>query len=985
MFFIEQIKQQFLLTLSAQNGEWSAAAIDQHYEQNQAVNDNVTPTPEGSQGPQTAETLAFQELNEELDAIDNDSTLVNRYTNILWNFLVKVRNGEIQWLSEDDSDFQRLLSLYKNKFEELKDMRNRGQEIEHVITHSMSQLQETVERGAAWEDIDDAIDKAYEQEIENKEKQETLNALVIQRTSYEWILREKIWELPSYIITEEITEQFQTPISTLINKDLVDDNGNDLSIDEKISELSDINTEILRLFWEFDRYIQDNTPEIIYTTIMIESMKEEVSWEMIEFRRMLFEDILWEEDDGKSLSEYKEHEKVQAFENQTPEWHQFGYSVIAIIEAFEEINVNESELNQEYGESLNYAIEWYERLYRSLSIVARDITELESGKSFGETRLELTHEWYKNLTLNEDGSLTEIWEAIANGDESIEPAANRLPNFEDLKMDQIQILKENWANFKNLFLVHPTGENFEWWLLQEWESYIINFSANEELSNKMDFSFIDSSAQQIEIDGTAVMFNQSGPLWAGYYDINNEQILLQDGSEVKIIEKRTDVSPQIEELIDSWITERLSNFAQSSSEYRAVSQAIMAGNPWWNFDASKLPWGLLGAVLAAILNMFDDRNFEYNPETKLWEEKPEWVDNSTGQQYDSQWRPLTNADVIGAYRWSMDLWSLSARFESSSQGSRAYNPDDNWHGPSYGTYQMNSEVWVHRSFIQKHGIADGRDGWMAAIQRFGANTFREMEHQHIKENNYDPMIRRISVPNKENFSMAMQNVIWSIGVQHGPWHSGLLEIINTSWVTPGDRESEARLINALYDKRERIWPAGIASRYRPERADALAMLNTLASSEVPNIYEQGLNPVPAWTKSHSISRSPSWTPECSKTARLNLTDFGLNAPFRWWSARESFNMYPADRITQFPPTPWSGALVADLYLEASNENAQYGHRVAAFKQDWAWFVFDPYYADNMMAAWYSIADRNTRIPAEDYIKYMWETQWREFWWAAYFK
>ena len=57
---------------------------------------------------------------------------------------------------------------------------------------------------------------------------------------------------------------------------------------------------------------------------------------------------------------------------------------------------------------------------------------------------------------------------------------------------------------------------------------------------------------------------------------------------------------------------------------------------------------------------------------------------------------------------------------------------------------------------------------MEAIQRFGADTFREMEHQHIKEKNYDPMMSRLTVPNKENFSMAMKNVIWSIGVQHGP-------------------------------------------------------------------------------------------------------------------------------------------------------------------------------------------------------------------------
>jgi len=127
-----------------------------------------------SQQPQTAEALAFQELNEELDGIDNDSKLVSTYTNILGKFLEKVKNGEIEWLSQEDTDFKRLLDLYTGKFDELKVMRERGQEIEHVIAHSMSQLQDTVDKGAAGKDIDKALDEAHKHlEFINKEYNES--------------------------------------------------------------------------------------------------------------------------------------------------------------------------------------------------------------------------------------------------------------------------------------------------------------------------------------------------------------------------------------------------------------------------------------------------------------------------------------------------------------------------------------------------------------------------------------------------------------------------------------------------------------------------------------------------------------------------------------------------------------------------------------------------------------------------------------------
>lgn len=126
-------------------------------------------------------------------------------------------------------------------------------------------------------------------------------------------------------------------------------------------------------------------------------------------------------------------------------------------------------------------------------------------------------------------------------------------------------------------------------------------------------------------------------------------------------------------------------------------------------------------------------------------------------------------------------------------------------------------------------------------------------------------------------------------------------------------------------------------------------------------------------------RSSSGTTLCSRTARLNLARLGVKWDInQWGSAKASFDMYWKENISvDFPPTWESDAKVADLYLDASEKNKQYGHRVAAFKEWWKWFVMDPYYK---IWEW----DTRAPIPAEKYVNTM-QTQYnRRFWWAHYF-
>jgi hypothetical protein len=124
-------------------------------------------------------------------------------------------------------------------------------------------------------------------------------------------------------------------------------------------------------------------------------------------------------------------------------------------------------------------------------------------------------------------------------------------------------------------------------------------------------------------------------------------------------------------------------------------------------------------------------------------------------------------------------------------------------------------------------------------------------------------------------------------------------------------------------------------------------------------------------------KSESGTTLCSRTAFMNLERMGVkNAP-RGWSAKQSFDLYGKSAM-EFPPR-WNGdAQVADLYLDATPKNKQYGHRVAAFKKWENWYVLDPYYA----LPW--IGRTRQPIPAETYVSAMRNHYGKNIWWAHYY-
>jgi len=122
--------------------------------------------------------------------------------------------------------------------------------------------------------------------------------------------------------------------------------------------------------------------------------------------------------------------------------------------------------------------------------------------------------------------------------------------------------------------------------------------------------------------------------------------------------------------------------------------------------------------------------------------------------------------------------------------------------------------------------------------------------------------------------------------------------------------------------------------------------------------------------------SKTWVTWCSKTARYNWKNFGIELPS--WNAydagklpwKDCIKSIPEDKKEKRPQKSWKWIELstfksiskwnyADIYVESKSS---YGHRAAAFKDDsWQRYVLDPYTRVN----W--ILD-NSPKKLEDYIK-----------------
>jgi hypothetical protein len=206
------------------------------------------------------------------------------------------------------------------------------------------------------------------------------------------------------------------------------------------------------------------------------------------------------------------------------------------------------------------------------------------------------------------------------------------------------------------------------------------------------------------------------------------------------------------------------------------------------------------------------------------------------------------------------LGSLSAQFESGRDGISAIGYD-RVGGTSYGKYQISSRVGTMNGFlsfldaqapdISKRLRAAGpantgsrRGNMPEAWQQIAAEQparFEALQEKFIHDSHYAPALNaviRTAGIDPAKLSPAMQEVLWSTAVQHGP--AGAARIFNraVSKESFDSTQTERKLIDNVYAIRAEQFGssseqvrAAVRNRLRQEKALALAMLspgNTLA-------------------------------------------------------------------------------------------------------------------------------------------------------------
>ena len=157
----------------------------------------------------------------------------------------------------------------------------------------------------------------------------------------------------------------------------------------------------------------------------------------------------------------------------------------------------------------------------------------------------------------------------------------------------------------------------------------------------------------------------------------------------------------------------------------------------------------------------------------------------------------------------------------------------------------------------------------------------------------------------------------------------------------------------------------ITCKYFPDFKDFLAELKrwTNTNTETTNESTETWNHIYCWTNVNSIKSEPyeknskTWVTWCSKTARWNWKNFGIELPS--WNAYNAWELpwknciktIPEDKRDKLPKNNWKWIEFsafkfltrwnyADIYTSSKSD---YGHRAAAFKDDsWQRYVLDPY-------------------------------------------
>ena len=202
-----------------------------------------------------------------------------------------------------------------------------------------------------------------------------------------------------------------------------------------------------------------------------------------------------------------------------------------------------------------------------------------------------------------------------------------------------------------------------------------------------------------------------------------------------------------------------------------------------------------------------------------------------------------------------ELGSLSAKYETGGRGPGVVSSGaGDYGGVSYGSYQMATNTGTVKSFVTQssfpwrqdfQSLTPGTPDFSACWKRIAASdtdAFQKCQHEYIKQTHYDRLAAKIMSDDSLDVntrSNALQNVVWSTAVQHGPGTPIVHRACSTLSCKPDDAQYDEQLIRAIYAERGRKKPdgnlayfgksspsvqTGVANRFKSELQDALAML-----------------------------------------------------------------------------------------------------------------------------------------------------------------
>ena len=203
------------------------------------------------------------------------------------------------------------------------------------------------------------------------------------------------------------------------------------------------------------------------------------------------------------------------------------------------------------------------------------------------------------------------------------------------------------------------------------------------------------------------------------------------------------------------------------------------------------------------------------------------------------------------------LGKLSERYETGGRGPGVVSTGaGDAGGASYGSYQMTSKPnggTVGRFVAQPDfpfssrfaGLTPGSSQFTAVWKQLAVTNkdeFQASQHDYIKKTHFDPLVRKIINEDGLNVltrSHALQDVIWSTAVQHGPGTNVPHIALSNVRVSRDDPNFDREFIIAIYAERGRTGPGGVlvrfsrnspavqrgvAQRFKDEQRDALQML-----------------------------------------------------------------------------------------------------------------------------------------------------------------